>query len=81
MKSDKSSRSFLTLRAGKEKAVSGGQTALEVRFARAQANLRASRKTLPRMLLENPKDTFFLSSRKPLKRVQPFQATRKQSLS
>jgi RpiR family carbohydrate utilization transcriptional regulator len=46
-----------------KKETSAGQTALELRFSRAQNHLSSSRKKLLRLILENPEDTFFLSSR------------------
>src|SRR5262249_43389358 len=49
---------------------SSGQTALEARFADAQSGLNPSRKELLRAILENPDDTFFLSSRE-LARTHP----------
>src|SRR3984957_10438613 len=58
-----------------DKAVPGGQTALEVRFARAQSNLGASRIKLLSMILENPEDTFFLSSRELARRYKVDAAT------
>ncbi len=44
------------------------QTTLERRFAAAGGNLNASRRELLRLILENPADTFFLSSRELAKR-------------
>ena len=38
-------------------------TALESRFSEAEPNLRSSRKRLIREILDNPEDTYFLSSR------------------
>ncbi len=48
---------------------------LGVRFARSQANLSASRKKLLHMILENPEDTFFLSSRELARRYKVDAAT------
>jgi DNA-binding MurR/RpiR family transcriptional regulator len=50
-------------------------TALEDRFARAQSSLNPSRRRLLRMILENPEDTYFLSSRELAKRYQVDAAT------
>jgi DNA-binding MurR/RpiR family transcriptional regulator len=43
--------------------VQSGSTPLEARFKNAEPHLNASRKRLVRAILENPDDTFFLSSR------------------
>ena len=59
----------------KSKGNSGGRTLLEVRVSKAQANLSASRKKLLHMILENPEDTFFLSSRELAKRYEVDAAT------
>ena len=75
MKSEKNSRSALAQRSSAGKAVSGGHTALELRFARSQASLSTSRKKLLRLILENPEDTFFLSSRELAKRYNVDAAT------
>ncbi len=75
MKSGKNSRVPLVSRPTVNKGIPGGQTALEVRFARSQDNLNASRKKLLRMILENPQDTFFLSSRELAKRCNVDAAT------
>jgi len=53
----------------------GGQTALEKRFASAQSRLNPSRRKLLRMILENPEDTYFLSSRELAKHYQVDAAT------
>lgn len=45
------------------KSASRGQTDLEARFAAAQDKLNPNRRKLLRMILENPEDTYFLSSR------------------
>jgi DNA-binding MurR/RpiR family transcriptional regulator len=50
-------------------------TALENRFAKAQSNLNPSRRRLLRMILENPEDTYYLSSRELAKRYQVDAAT------
>ncbi len=50
-----------------ERLVRGSST-LEERFAKAQSRLNASRQKLVRGILENPDDTFFLSSRELAKR-------------
>jgi DNA-binding MurR/RpiR family transcriptional regulator len=52
-----------------------GLTALESRFAKAQSNLNPSRRRLLRMILENPEDTYYLSSRELAKRYQVDAAT------
>jgi DNA-binding MurR/RpiR family transcriptional regulator len=51
------------------------QTTLERRFAGAGENLNPSRRKLLRSILENPGDTFFLSSRELAKRYQVDAAT------
>lgn len=53
----------------------GGLTPLEVRFAKAEPHLNASRRKLMRSILENPDDTFFLSSRELAKRYDVDAAT------
>ncbi len=75
MKSGKNSRAPLASRPTVNKSAPSGQTALELRFARSQGNLNASRKKLLRMILENPQDTFFLSSRELAKRCKVDAAT------
>jgi DNA-binding MurR/RpiR family transcriptional regulator len=50
-------------------------TVLEDRFAKAQASLNPSRRRLLRMILENPEDTYYLSSRELAKRYQVDAAT------
>jgi DNA-binding MurR/RpiR family transcriptional regulator len=50
-------------------------TVLESRFARAQSSLSPSRRKLLRMILENPEDTYYLSSRELAKRYQVDAAT------
>jgi RpiR family carbohydrate utilization transcriptional regulator len=62
-------------RASTDKASSAMRTGLEARFARAQAELSGSREKLLRMILENPADTFFLSSRELAKRYKVDAAT------
>jgi DNA-binding MurR/RpiR family transcriptional regulator len=52
-----------------------GRTPLEIRFAKAQAKLSSSRKKMLGMILENPGDTFFLSSRELAKRYEVDAAT------
>jgi DNA-binding MurR/RpiR family transcriptional regulator len=75
MKSMKKTRTSVAPGRTGNKAVSGGQTALEARFARSQGRLSTSRKKLVRMILENPEDTFFLSSRELAKRYKVDAAT------
>jgi DNA-binding MurR/RpiR family transcriptional regulator len=52
-----------------------GRTPLEIRFAKSQAKLSSSRKKMLGMILENPGDTFFLSSRELAKRYDVDAAT------
>jgi DNA-binding MurR/RpiR family transcriptional regulator len=52
-----------------------GRTPLEIRFAKSQAKLSGSRKKMLGMILENPGDTFFLSSRDLAKRYDVDAAT------
>lgn len=75
MKSETKSRVSFTPGSGANKAVSGGMTALEARFAKSQGKLSTSRKKLLRLILENPEDTFFLSSRELAKRYKVDAAT------
>jgi DNA-binding MurR/RpiR family transcriptional regulator len=58
-----------------ENMTSAGGTPLEIRYAKSQANLSSSRKKLLGMILENPGDTFFLSSRELAKRYEVDAAT------
>jgi DNA-binding MurR/RpiR family transcriptional regulator len=51
------------------------QTTLERRFAAAGGNLNAGRRELLRLILENPEDTFFLSSRELAKKYHVDAAT------
>jgi len=71
MKSETKSRVSFTPGSGANKAVSGGMTALEapVRQVARQAEHKAGKKLL-RLILENPEDTFFLSSRELAKTLQ-----------
>jgi DNA-binding MurR/RpiR family transcriptional regulator len=55
--------------------LAGGQTALEARFARFDADLSDSRKKLLRSVMENMEDTAFLSSRELAKRYNVDAAT------
>jgi DNA-binding MurR/RpiR family transcriptional regulator len=52
-----------------------GSTPLEARFKNAEPHLNSSRKRLIRAILENPDDTFFLSSRELAKRYSVDAAT------
>jgi DNA-binding MurR/RpiR family transcriptional regulator len=52
-----------------------GQTSLEKRFAAAGDRLHPGRRKLLRLILENPEDTFFLSSRDLAKRYEVDAAT------
>ena len=54
---------------------SPGDTPLEARFRKAQPSLNSSRKELIRAILDNPEDTFFLSSRDLAKRYDVDAAT------
>jgi len=56
-------------------ASSYAQSVLESRFASAQSKLNPSRRKLLRMILENPEDTYYLSSRELAKRYQVDAAT------
>ncbi|MGH9743311.1 MAG: MurR/RpiR family transcriptional regulator [Candidatus Acidiferrum sp.] len=58
-----------------ESLQSAGRTPLEIRFAKSQAKLNDSRKRLLGLILENPGDTFFLSSRELAKRYNVDAAT------
>lgn len=58
-----------------ERSYTEGRTPLEARFARSQTKLNKSRKKLLGMILENPGDTFFLSSRELAKRYDVDAAT------
>jgi DNA-binding MurR/RpiR family transcriptional regulator len=52
-----------------------GRTPLEIRYAKSQGKLSPSRKKMLGMILENPGDTFFLSSRELAKRYDVDAAT------
>lgn len=54
---------------------SPGGTPLEIRYAKSRDKLSSSRKKLLGMILENPADTFFLSSRELAKRYEVDAAT------
>jgi len=58
-----------------ESAQAVGRTPLEIRFAKSQTKLSISRKKMLGMILENPGDTFFLSSRELAKRYDVDAAT------
>jgi DNA-binding MurR/RpiR family transcriptional regulator len=58
-----------------ESVRSSGRTPLEIRYAKSQAKLSPSRKKMLGMILENPGDTFFLSSRELAKRYDVDAAT------
>ncbi len=75
MKSDKSSSSRRARTTPTPKPPSDGKTAIEARIARSQAKLSTSRKKLLSSILENPEDTFFLSSRELAKRYTVDAAT------
>ena len=55
--------------------VGNGKTALELRFSRAESSLNPSRRKLLRMILDNPQETFFLSSRELASRYKVDAAT------
>jgi RpiR family transcriptional regulator, carbohydrate utilization regulator len=74
MKSEKNSRTAIAPR-GRQKSSPGNSTGLEARFARAEPHLSRSRKKLLHMILENPEDTFFLSSRELARRYKVDAAT------
>ncbi len=61
--------------AGADVEARAGQSPLEVRYGKAEPRLNASRKRLIRAILENPDDTFFLSSRDLAKRYSVDAAT------
>ncbi len=65
----------LTRPAANANGVNGSRTALEDRFSRSQDKLSPSRQKLLRSILENPADTFFLSSREMAKRYEVDAAT------
>jgi len=69
------SQSLIAVRLKEYSVSESGLTALELRFSKAQHTLNASRRTLLQMILENPGDTFFLSSRELAKRYQVNAAT------
>jgi DNA-binding MurR/RpiR family transcriptional regulator len=68
-------RSSVPPSASNEGVRSVGRTPLEMRYAKSQAKLSRSRKKLLGMILENPGDTFFLSSRELAKRYDVDAAT------
>lgn len=68
-------RRSVPLSTSSESVVSVGRTPLEIRYAKSQAKLSRSRKKLLGMILENPGDTFFLSSRELAKRYDVDAAT------
>jgi DNA-binding MurR/RpiR family transcriptional regulator len=68
-------RSSIALSTSNESVRSVGRTPLEIRYAKSQGKLSRSRKKLLGMILENPGDTFFLSSRELAKRYDVDAAT------
>jgi RpiR family carbohydrate utilization transcriptional regulator len=68
-------RSSTALMPADKSTLSAGPTSLEARFAREDGNLSASRKKLMRLILDNPEDTYFLSSRELAKRYKVDAAT------
>ena len=68
-------RSSVPPSTSQESVRSAGRTPLEIRYAKSQARLSRSRKKLLGMILENPGDTFFLSSRELAKRYDVNAAT------
>src|ERR1700740_3489165 len=75
MKAETKSRASSTPGSAANKTFSGGMTALEARFSRSQSKLSTRRKKLLRLILENPEDTFFLSSRELARRYSVDAAT------
>jgi RpiR family carbohydrate utilization transcriptional regulator len=73
MRPAKKSRSVRHLVAAR--AAFGGPTSLEIRFSRTQSSLNTNRQKLLRQILDNPGDTFFLSSRELAKRYKVDAAT------
>jgi DNA-binding MurR/RpiR family transcriptional regulator len=67
--------SSVPLSTSNESVRSVGRTPLEIRYLKSQAKLSRSRKKLLGMILENPGDTFFLSSRELAKRYDVDAAT------
>lgn len=65
----------MATRTASKPAAPAGQTALEARISRSQNSLSNSRKKLLNLILENPEDTFFLSSRELAKRYEVDAAT------
>ena len=61
--------------APKDHGQSGGRTPLEIRYAKSESKLSPSRKKMLGLILENPGDTFFLSSRELAKRYDVDAAT------
>jgi DNA-binding MurR/RpiR family transcriptional regulator len=59
----------------RERTQAVGRTPLEIRFEKSQTKLSNSRKKMLGMILENPGDTFFLSSRELAKRYDVDAAT------
>jgi DNA-binding MurR/RpiR family transcriptional regulator len=75
MRLDKNGRGSNSRHASDGSPQSAGRTPLEIRFAKSQAKLNQSRRKLLGMILENPGDTFFLSSRELAKRYEVDAAT------
>jgi DNA-binding MurR/RpiR family transcriptional regulator len=71
----KNGRTPVSHSARDERVRSAGRTPLEIRYAKSQAKLSPSRKKMLGMILENPGDTFFLSSRELAKRYDVDAAT------
>ena len=70
-----SSEKYDSRTAGSSNGVREGKTALQQRFARTQEKLSPSRRQLLRLILENPEDAYFLSSREMAKRYDVNAAT------
>jgi DNA-binding MurR/RpiR family transcriptional regulator len=75
MKLGKNGRTSTAVSSSDGATHSVGRTPLELRYERAQPRLNASRRKLLIMILENPGDTFFLSSRELAKRYEVDAAT------
>jgi DNA-binding MurR/RpiR family transcriptional regulator len=75
MKLVKTAHGFESQPSPRESTQAAGRTPLEIRFAKSQAKLSSSRKKMLGMILENPGDTFFLSSRELAKRYDVDAAT------
>jgi DNA-binding MurR/RpiR family transcriptional regulator len=75
MKLGNKTRQSVSHRSSDEEMLSVGRTPLEIRYAKSQDKLSRGRRKLLGMILENPGDTFFLSSRELAKRYDVDAAT------